>query len=106
VPSHAEPLGNATLEAMAHSRPVIGGHVGGIPEMVVGEQTGLLVPPKSPQNLAVAIERLLGDAALRERLGSSARVRCEELFSVEAHVAAVVRQYELALAGKREAVLA
>lgn len=105
VPSHAEPLGNATLEAMAHARPVIGGNVGGIPEMVVGEETGLLVPPKSPADLAAATERMLLDKPLRERMGRAARQRCEDLFSLEAHVAAVVRQYEIVLDRKPAAVL-
>jgi glycosyltransferase involved in cell wall biosynthesis len=53
VPSHVEPLGNATLEAMANCRPVIGTNVGGIPEMVVDGVTGLLVPPHSPVALAM-----------------------------------------------------
>ena len=106
VPSHAEPLGNATLEAMAHSRPVIGGNVGGIPEMVVDGQTGLLVPPKSPRDLAAAIDRLLADPPLRARLGAAARERCERLFSLEAHVAAVVRQYEIVLQQRQAAELA
>lgn len=98
VPSHAEPLGNATLEAMAHGRPVVGGDVGGIPEMVVDGETGLLVPPKCPEKLAEAIHRLLGEKPLRERLGACSRGRCERLFSLEAHVKAVVRQYEVAIA--------
>lgn len=102
VPSHAEPLGNATLEAMAHGRPVIGGRVGGIPEMIVDGQTGLLVPSRSPAELAAALDRLLGDESLRDRLGRAARQRCEELFSLPAHVAAVVRQYERVLARPRE----
>jgi len=106
VPSHAEPLGNATLEAMAHARSVIGGHVGGIPEVVVAEQTGLLVPPRSPQLLATAIDRLLSDAALRERLGEAARSRCEDMFSIEAHVAAVVKQYEIAIEARGAPVTA
>jgi glycosyltransferase involved in cell wall biosynthesis len=95
VPSHAEPLGNAVLEAMAHARPVIGTNVGGLPEMIVGEGTGLLVPPHSPPELAAAIERLLHDQPLRQGLGTAARVRCEELFSIEAHVAAMQKQYRL-----------
>ena len=103
VPSHAEPLGNATLEAMAHARPVIGGNVGGIPEMVVDGQTGLLVPPKSPSDLAAAIDRLLSDASLRTRLGAAARARCERLFSLEAHVAAVVTHYETVVNRRPEA---
>ncbi len=94
VPSHAEPLGNATLEAMAYGLPVIGGNVGGIPEMIVEGTTGTLIPPKSPQALAEAVECLLADAALRKRMGEAARSRCEEMFSLEAHVEAVLKEYE------------
>ncbi len=97
VPSHVEPLGNATLEAMSHARPVIGGNAGGIPEMIVHEQTGLLIPPKSPAELAAALERLLSDAALREQMGQAARARCEEMFSIQAHVDAVLREYRKVL---------
>lgn len=98
VPSHVEPLGNATLEAMAQVRPVIGGDAGGIPEMVVHEETGLLVPPKTPSAIADALQRLLADAALRQRMGFAARQRCEELFSIDAHVRAVVAEYRTVLA--------
>jgi glycosyltransferase involved in cell wall biosynthesis len=97
VPSHAEPLGNATLEAMAFGLPVVGGNVGGIPEMIVDGETGILIPPRSPRDLADAVERLLLDAELRQRMGQAARARCEELFSLEAHVEAVLREYELVL---------
>ena len=55
VPSHEEPLGNATLEAMAAGRPVVGTRVGGIPEMIVEGETGLLVPRSDPMALADAI---------------------------------------------------
>lgn len=98
VPSHVEPLGNATLEAMAQARPVIGGDAGGIPEMVVHEETGLLVPPKTPSAIADALQLLLADAALRQRMGAAARQRCEELFSIDAHVRAVVAEYRTVLA--------
>lgn len=97
VPSHAEPLGNATLEAMAHRLPVIGCRVGGIPEMIVPEETGLLVPPREPGPLAAAIQRLLSDESLRLRLGARARERCEHCFSLKGHVEAVLEQYELAM---------
>jgi glycosyltransferase involved in cell wall biosynthesis len=93
VPSHAEPLGNATLEAMAYARPVIGSNVGGIPEMVVDNDTGLLIPPKSPSDLASAIERILADKAMRERMGQAARQRCESLFSLDVHVQSVLAKY-------------
>jgi glycosyltransferase involved in cell wall biosynthesis len=101
VPSHVEPLGNATLEAMAHRRPVIGGDVGGIPEMIVHQETGLLVPPKCPDQLAAAITRLLEDAEARTRYGAAARRRCEEMFSLEAHTRSVLAQYQIVLAPER-----
>ena len=97
VPSHAEPLGNATLEAMAAGLPVIGSRVGGIPEMILDGETGLLVMPHNPQQLAAAIERLLQDGALRQALGRAGRKRCEEHFSLRAHVDAIVGQYRLVL---------
>lgn len=96
VPSHVEPLGNATLEAMSHGLPVIGAHVGGIPEMVIHEETGLLVPAKSPVPLAAAIGRLLKDESLRRSLGASGRMRCETIFSLQAHTNAMLHQYESA----------
>jgi glycosyltransferase involved in cell wall biosynthesis len=93
VPSHVEPLGNATLEAMAHALPVLGCAVGGIPEMIVHDQTGLLIPPRSPEQLAEALARLLGDRDLRIRLGQEGHRRCEELFSLRAHTEAALAEY-------------
>jgi glycogen(starch) synthase len=98
VPSHVEPLGNACLEAMAHGLPVIACDVGGIPEMVVHEHTGLLVPPRSPGQLAAALARLLTDAEERRRFGRAGRRRCEEEFGLSAHVRNVLREYGLAVA--------
>jgi glycosyltransferase involved in cell wall biosynthesis len=98
VPSHIEPLGNATLEAMAYGRPVIGTRVGGIPEMIVDGETGLIVPPHQPAKLATALESLLSDAELRAKLGRSARQRCEEKFSLTAHASEVVRVYRQTIA--------
>jgi len=93
VPSHIEPLGNATLEAMAHALPVIGSRIGGIPEMITDEVTGLLVPPKRPEALAEALARLIAGTDLRRRFGETARTDCERRFSLESHVLAVVDQY-------------
>lgn len=101
VPSHAEPLGNATLEAMSYALPVLGCTVGGIPEMVVHEQTGVLVPPRSPADLAAALSLLIGDADLRRRLGEQGRRRCEEIFSLDAHVQSVVMEYAAVLSARR-----
>lgn len=99
VPSHVEPLGNATLEAMAFALPVIGGDVGGIPEMVVSGETGLLVPPHNPAALATALGKLVGDATVRRAMGAAGRRRCGELFSLEAHTRAMLAEYDAVLSG-------
>src|SRR6185503_5823491 len=77
VPSHIEPLGNATLEAMAAGRPVVGSRVGGIPEMVVEGETGVLVPAQDPIDLASALGQLIADPELATKLGSAGRQRAE-----------------------------
>lgn len=93
VPSHVEPLGNATLEAMAAGRPVVGARVGGIPEMVVDGETGLLVQPQAPADLAEALGRLISDSALRVRLGAAGARRARSTFSLEAHVSRLEKVY-------------
>lgn len=93
VPSHAEPLGNATLEAMSHGLPVVGSNVGGIPEMIDDERTGLLVPPRSPQAIADAIARIFNSEDYGAKLGERARERCSLKFDLRTHVSAVVEQY-------------
>ena len=94
VPSRVEPLGNATLEAMAYGLPVIGGDTGGIPEMVVDRATGWLVPPADPQRLGSALLKALSDPAACQTVGVAARGRCEKVFSLECHVQAALRVYE------------
>lgn len=97
VPSHVEPLGNATLEAMAHSRPVIASSVGGIPEMVVSEATGILHPPRDIAALAEAMKRLIATPQLRRVLGEAGRNRCEEMFSLDQHVDAMINEFRVAM---------
>jgi glycosyltransferase involved in cell wall biosynthesis len=93
VPSHIEPLGNAVLEAMSHGVPVVATRVGGIPEMVVDGETGILVEPHAPHQLAQGIARLLGDSVLTRALGVNGRRRCEGNFSLECHVENVEKTY-------------
>ena len=89
VPSHVEPLGNATLEAMASAVPVVGSRVGGIPEMVVDGVTGTLVPSRDPFSLARAIEALVCHPAQAQAFGQAGRKRALESFGIAAHVARV-----------------
>ena len=63
------------LQAMACGRPVVATTMGGIPEVVIAGETGLLVPPGDPVALAAAFERLVDDAGLRRRLGRAGRER-------------------------------
>ena len=78
-PSLEEGLGSILLEAMAANVPIVATRVGGIPELVRDEETGLLVPRDQFLDLAEAIVRLLDDSALARRLAEAARqfVRAE-----------------------------
>jgi glycosyltransferase involved in cell wall biosynthesis len=98
VPSHREGFGVACLEAMAYGRPVVASAVGGLLDLVVDGETGLLVPPRDVPALRAALERLLGDAELRRRLGEAARERVRERFAWPAVTDATIEAYEAALA--------
>lgn len=80
-PSHREGFGIVCAEAMAHGRPVVAGDVGGLRDLVVHEQTGLLVPPRDVGALREALERLLADRELRRRMGGAGRARIGEHFT-------------------------
>jgi glycosyltransferase involved in cell wall biosynthesis len=82
LPSHAEGMPMALLEAMSWGLPVIATPVGGIPQVVDPEVSGLLVAAGDIEALAGQIERLLADPALRKRLGANARTRIEIDFSL------------------------
>ncbi|HET7563616.1 MAG TPA: glycosyltransferase [Gemmatimonadaceae bacterium] len=72
VPSRYDGLSLAALEAMAAGLPVVASRIGGIPEIVRDEMTGVLVPPETPDALACALIALLGDADRRRHLGVAA----------------------------------
>lgn len=81
------------LEFMACGKPMVATAVGGTPEAVADGETGLLVPPFSPDKIAEALITLLNDRALTERMGQAARRRAEELFDVERMVADTLAVY-------------
>jgi len=84
LPSRAEGLSNALLEAMACGLPPIATAVGGTPEVVEQGVNGLLVPPGDAAALAGALADLLTDPALRARLGEAARQTVVERYSLAA----------------------
>jgi glycogen(starch) synthase len=96
-PSRREGFGVACAEAMAHARPVVASNVGGLRDLVVEGETGLLVPAGDVGALRSALERLLGDNELRARLGRAARERIRAHFSWERAVSLTVTAYEDAL---------
>jgi glycosyltransferase involved in cell wall biosynthesis len=100
-PSLREGFGVSCAEAMAHGRPVVASAVGGLRDLVVDGETGLLVPPGDAAALHDALVRLLGDAELRSRLGAAARARAAEHFSWERAVSLTLTAYEDALPGRR-----
>lgn len=86
VPSRSpETFGLIGPEAMRHATPVIATTVGGMGEWLENEVTGLAVPSNDPTALAGAIERLLTDPALRQRLGETGRERYFARFTPERH---------------------
>ncbi|MBN9520099.1 glycosyltransferase family 4 protein [bacterium] len=88
LPSFTEGLPNVALEASAAGVPVVATAVGGTPEVVVDDETGFLVRPGQPAELAAQLTRLLRDAGLRATLGAAGRERMQNLFTFDAQAAA------------------
>ena len=93
----AEPFGQVVIEAMAAARPVVATAAGGVLEIVADGRTGLLVPMGDAPALAGAVERLLGDPALRRRLGQAGRAHVAEWFTVERTARAVEAAFDQVL---------
>ena len=100
---HEVGVANVYVEAMACGCPVVASTTGGAPEAVLDGRTGLLVPPRDVIATAEAIDRLLTDERLRQRMADDGRQWVEEYFTLHKYIARVVRAYGLAIdRGKRK----
>lgn len=92
-PSRDEPFGLGVLEAMMLGKPVVASAVGGLRELVIDGETGLLVAPGDARALSDAICRILDDPALAARMGAAGAERARSTFSIESAVQAIAATY-------------
>ncbi len=88
-----EGLGVVLLEAMSYGKPVVASRAGGITDIVVDGENGLLVPPADSSALALAIEKLVRSSELRKRLGRTARKTVDEKFNWDTIVGKLITLY-------------
>jgi glycosyltransferase involved in cell wall biosynthesis len=74
------------MEAMATGLPVVSTNIGGIPEMVIENETGFLVQPSDAAAMADAIEMVISNSALAQKTGGSGYERAKKLFSIQTNV--------------------
>ena len=98
LPSLREGLSLSALEAMALKKPVVACRVGGTPEVVVDGETGLLVSPAAPAELAAALDHLLRDPRLAGQMGEAGERRVRETFDLEQMVSQIEGFYRDLLA--------
>lgn len=87
LPSLYEGMSNAAMEAMSCGKPVVLTNVNGAEELIPDENKGLLIPPKDPEAIALAVERLFGDRQLLRKLGEEGQKHVSENFPVSAMIA-------------------
>jgi len=93
-PSRHEALPRVLIEALFAAVPIVATAVGGIPEVIVSGESGLLVPPGDPVALGRAAARLASDPALRARLTGAGLARARARFTIEAMRMAILSVYE------------
>jgi glycogen(starch) synthase len=99
IPSRNEGLPNVAKEAALMARPIVAANVGGLPEAVVNEETGLLVGKEDSEALAKAITLLLDHPEMAAMMGRAGRSRAQRLFSLEGYIAAYDSLYRRLLHG-------
>jgi glycosyltransferase involved in cell wall biosynthesis len=89
-----EPFGQVVIEGMAAAKPVVATNGGGVPEIVLDGQTGILVPMGDSTSMANAIVHLLKSPELRQTMGQAARERVREHFTIQSTARKVERLYD------------
>lgn len=97
--SHEEGFSNAILEGMQAALPMVVTDVGGNGEAVLNGDTGFVVPAKDPAAMSEAIEQLLSDDGLRNRMGQAGKSRVEQCFTLDVCVQGYVDLYESLFTG-------
>jgi glycosyltransferase involved in cell wall biosynthesis len=90
-----EAFGWVIAEAMAAGRPLVATRVGGIPELVTDGESGFLVAPRAPAQIAQRLVQLLEDSALRTRMGAAGRLAAEQKFDLTANLNTLMCAYAL-----------
>ncbi len=90
LPTRADCFSLVSIEAMASGLPVISSQLGGIPEIVVNEQTGILTPPDDYDLLASQLDRLVEKADLRSAMSRAARTRAESHFDAQRNITTIL----------------
>ncbi len=93
LPSTYEPFGRVLIEAMALKKPVISTFVGGIPEVIENKVSGILVPPEDTDALVDAVEQLIKDKALAERIAKRGQERVKNFFDAKDNTQQIERIY-------------
>lgn len=102
LPSYSEGVPNTMMEAMGCGLPVIVTNVGGIPAAVEGSKGIILIPPKSAEDIAIAINKILQDDSLREQMSREARKTALERFDIKNNIANVLQCFQKTIARKEQ----
>ncbi len=94
-PSRSEGLPLGIMEAMSYGLPIVASNVGGIPEAIIHANSGLLVSPESPAELAASLKLVITNKEIKMELGNNAQIRQRKLFSIKENVQNLINTYHL-----------
>ena len=89
----SETFGVAAVEASACGIPIVATSVGGLPEVIDSEKTGIIVPPKNVQATAIALDRLISDKNLRIEMGKNGRRKVEKNYNWSVNIEQMINLY-------------